>query len=911
MTSFLFVPAPLRKAWSNDPLPVRIAYDLKLSEGATYQTVTAEKADGLNQNNATRLERHLVKRIKERFSEIAELTIIDRSAVLTESLPDFIPWRRIDPMVRRALKESGYYDEEPERIVGLTFGELSRVDCLGAARILQLTCWIERFLTVGEADTIKELEKEIQISDSNDLFRRESAYLQSTNWLCEECGWEAEKKDGETWITAYKIGTNPDDLKGYCPVCAVKQVAGLDGDSEANERCRQFYASLKNREEYRDWYLSENPQLSLRSINSLNKAGVMCLSDLVQLTKDELHSIKNLGSKSFKEIEDFLNELGLSLGQMVRFNQTGEFELVEPSVSSEERAFLFNILEKDWSDMISKEDPRFSELPALPAGEGTVHQQIRDVLGLDGQGAVKAARAKMLVQALQGVSEEVKRIREMTLEEQLRDLIEKSASGKQWSSERTLGICAHLGWNEADPVTLEEVGSNFGVSRERIRQLRNAILEKFPGHEVYLPRLDQAISVLEEAMPISFSDAMSLLQREGICEKPISVPGLINAIEVSNRDHEYDWRDGSKQLSKTAKRKILQKSADTQVANQVAVIAIHQAAFSGASHVQNVLEGMEIVHPGEERSAEWISRVLKADQRFEFLDHEWYCNKSYKSQIYKSLAQKILAAADRPVDLRLIREGIARHLRFRINSEKLKRHGQEAEIFIVDPDLDILRKWFERSKEFSVSEDDFVESNESLSRKKVLSEIELEVVKIFEEDSDGVLSREDTLSFGKDRDVNSSTLSIYLTFNPISQSFGSGLWGLRGSQVDPGIIATVSEDVRRRRSQNIRGGYKHTGWTEDGCFLLVKQLTSDFQTTITGPEEIEVELKWTVKSDLFDCTGCPPIKKYGSMARSLAVNQVIQRGGFGKGDFLSLKFDVHKMEVFVSKLSAEEFLELE
>lgn len=53
--------------------------------------------------------------------------------------------------------------------------------------------------------------------------------------------------------------------------------------------------------------------LSSRALNCLKKENIKTVSDLVQLTEDELMKIKSLGSKSFDEIKEVLSRFNLSL----------------------------------------------------------------------------------------------------------------------------------------------------------------------------------------------------------------------------------------------------------------------------------------------------------------------------------------------------------------------------------------------------------------------------------------------------------------------------------------------------------------------------------------------------------------------------------------------------------------------
>ncbi|MDO5046964.1 MAG: DNA-directed RNA polymerase subunit alpha [Anaerococcus sp.] len=57
----------------------------------------------------------------------------------------------------------------------------------------------------------------------------------------------------------------------------------------------------------------EELDLSLRSFNCLKRAGYNTVGDITEATQSELKSIKNFGKKSLTEVEDKLDQLGLSL----------------------------------------------------------------------------------------------------------------------------------------------------------------------------------------------------------------------------------------------------------------------------------------------------------------------------------------------------------------------------------------------------------------------------------------------------------------------------------------------------------------------------------------------------------------------------------------------------------------------
>lgn len=57
----------------------------------------------------------------------------------------------------------------------------------------------------------------------------------------------------------------------------------------------------------------EELDLSVRSYNSLKRAGIHTIGELTQKTEEEMMRIRNMGRKSLKEVIQKLHELGLDL----------------------------------------------------------------------------------------------------------------------------------------------------------------------------------------------------------------------------------------------------------------------------------------------------------------------------------------------------------------------------------------------------------------------------------------------------------------------------------------------------------------------------------------------------------------------------------------------------------------------
>lgn len=59
--------------------------------------------------------------------------------------------------------------------------------------------------------------------------------------------------------------------------------------------------------------IEEEMELSFRSLNCLNNAGIKLIGQLVQKSASELLDLKNFGRTSLREIENILTEMGLTL----------------------------------------------------------------------------------------------------------------------------------------------------------------------------------------------------------------------------------------------------------------------------------------------------------------------------------------------------------------------------------------------------------------------------------------------------------------------------------------------------------------------------------------------------------------------------------------------------------------------
>ena len=160
------------------------------------------------------------------------------------------------------------------------------------------------------------------------------------------------------------------------------------------------------------------------------------------------------------------------------------------------------------AEMINEFDPRLGHLlQQVGLGAATVQELVDHVTkrshALPGpEGAVRLRRLREVVQAKQ----------RMTLSEELRDI----ATGLMGGSERNRRILIrYLGWDGKGGATLQAVGDEFGMSRERVRQICAPATKSLAVTTPFAPVLDRVLTVVAQQIPAPVSAIEKTLVEEG------------------------------------------------------------------------------------------------------------------------------------------------------------------------------------------------------------------------------------------------------------------------------------------------------------------------------------------------------------------------------------------------------------
>lgn len=603
---------------------------------------------------------------------------------------------------------------------------------------------------------------------------------------------------------------------------------------------------------------------------------------LMTLTFDELFRIEGMGATT---VLDYCSTLE---GAMDYFEQL--VKQYAPNNIGDKPTDLLSILEQvtdeEWLAQISRQDPRFRSL--LPPGSGTLQDRIEKLLG-EPSAIGSIADVPLLIEAIKKLQQHVDELNEQLLEDSLRSFLKLLS---RMDGERLDALAARLGWNGNKAVTLEQCGQRLGITRERMRQIQSKVLKRLPDHEVFMPRLDEALSLLEDRAPLRLAQASRVLRDSGITRTQFHPESLLNVAELLGKKTTL-------RLCETRTGKMIASEPNLKVVQLIPALARKLAGQSGVTSVFQVLDTLEAM--GHQVDDDDLRRMLNDNPTFDFLNDDWFWAVDIKDKRnrLRNIARKILSVAT-PQDVRTIRDGVRRAYRVRAAS-----HDRYATLVV--PPLDVMTTFFQRHPDFRV-EGNAVYSSVSLDHKKELGDTDRIMVEVLRSSPAGVMDRTSFAQACLVRGMNENTFSVYSSYSCVIEHVGIGVWKLRGVIVDPAAIEAVRiANHLKPREQRVL----EYGWTDDGKLWIAARIPR------LGKNSMVIGCPGAVRRYLigqkFECKANEGNSPCGTIAindqgSSYGYGPFVRRYGLDENDILLAAFDLATNIVTLS-LADEEILE--
>ena len=453
------------------------------------------------------------------------------------------------------------------------------------------------------------------------------------------------------------------------------------------------------------------------------------------------------------------------------------------------------------------------------------------------------------------------------------------------SERNRLIVARYLGWDGRGGATLQAVGDEFGMSRERVRQICAPVVKTLAAGKPFAPALDRVLSVVAERIPAPASAIEKTLVEEGLTTTPFSLEGLIKSAETipSRSPTGTTFNMLPMILGRQLPFVVTGEPGDRMVlppqmlavANRIVRCARRSVEHWGVTTVEDITAQVTEQLP-ETAPSDFVAQILQDHQDFQWLDEVggWFWLASVSRNRLLNRINKVLSVSPR-INVSELRAGVARDRRM---------NG------FVPPQRVLLELC--RQAEGYLVEGSTVSTASPAAWGDTLSETE-QILLLALGEHGPVMQRKELEELCIDLGMNRSTFSVYLGHSPIVARYAPGVYGLRGADVEPGVVESLIAPRRRGRV------LKDYGWTTDGRvwlgFQLSEAMISSGVFTVPAAMKTFANGEFLLKVEDGSPIGTAVIQESGAWG----LGPFFRRRGGEPGDHLILVFDLAAREAVV------------
>lgn len=580
-------------------------------------------------------------------------------------------------------------------------------------------------------------------------------------------------------------------------------------------------------------------QLEQRTFNCLHARGLLDEPQrLAQMTVADLTSMAGFGEKS-------LVDLLCSLESQV----SGAYVANAEVRNAAER--LSRVKE---AGEIRADDPRFGlALQALKIRGSNLAEISTVILG----GVTCPIPTKLFARRLDEFLERIHAARRMTLEDELLELL--TFEPKIRNREMTARL---LGWDGNGGFTLETIGKESGMTRERVRQISQRHLDRLDGKQPHLPALDRALALVSSLAPCLESSVESELVTKRLSKVPFRLQGVLNAAAATSRDCSFIIEEGDRQTYVVPKE-------SAGITKQILQLARKSISHWGVTTIEDVAAEVGGIL-GKQVSDKLVASVVSAQPAFRWLDEAsgWFWLTSTARNALLNQVEKVLSVCEQ-VHISELRSGVSRN------------HRREG----FAPPQRVLLALCQQAGAYEVV-GNMVRANPPLDILATLSDSEKLFVDVFRKHGPLIESRKLEVECQK-RGMSRATFGQSLSYSPIITRLARCVYGLRGTEVPPGLAESLV--VERPRARRMLADY---GWLEDGKLFLTYKLSAGTLTNgiVSVPSAMKQYLVGAHELRVSD--GVPIGRLVVKDSQAWGLGPLFSRRGGEPGDSLRLLFDL-------------------
>ena len=357
-------------------------------------------------------------------------------------------------------------------------------------------------------------------------------------------------------------------------------------------------------------------------------------------------------------------------------------------------------------------------------------------------------------------------------------------------------VCRFYGFDGTGRKTLEEVGAEYQVTRERIRQISEKFSRRVRGKRVNSPVLHRARSVLERKLPALEQDIQKTLREENIITEYFDCTGLLAALSIFDQPSLL-------RITNLEGVRVVGGLQTLDALKRAPAIARTIVSASGCGHLEHVMGDMEIAT--EQMAARHVAlTLLESLAGLSWLNEqkEWFTIADAKRNRLANIIRKILFVSP-DVSLSEMRGALQRVRR----------------LAGFSPPRAILRAFCKTLPFCRVNEDeDRVKATTEFAHEVILGDNEMclfEVLRDFGPAMHISAIRNECLRRG----MNANSFYVYLGNSPIVCRLAPQMYALVGALILPGTIENLQLQKTSRAPVRL-----DNGWLSDGRLWLSYRL---------------------------------------------------------------------------------------
>jgi hypothetical protein len=419
----------------------------------------------------------------------------------------------------------------------------------------------------------------------------------------------------------------------------------------------------------------------------------------------------------------------------------------------------------------------------------------------------------------------------------------------------------YFGWDGNAPRTLESVGDEYGMTRERVRQVCESVVTPIHHARPFAPTLDRTLRWIMRRLPAAGADLEANLHALPFIRAPFDLQS------VNTAAHEFN-RASPLQFTHIVDIQVAVAPGTDADIERLLHLARRSVSHWGVASIEDIAEQLK-----EEgcrlQDCELVSKFLSFLPDFVWLDRStgWFWLSATPRNSLLTQIKKIFAVA-KHITLRDLRAGVSRHHR---------RKG-------FAPPRRVLAELL-RQLPYCQVLDDRVVVDQQPKVDEALSPTEQKMVAALVA-NDGIMGRDALAAACRASGIKNVTFSLYLTYSPVIERYARSVYGLRGRDVMPGEVeALIPKPARQGR---VLVDY---GWTKTQEVLLIYRLSEGLISSgvASVPSSLQSVLggKYAMRASDGAAIGTLVVQSTSTWG----LLPFFRRRGGDVGDYLSIRVD--------------------